>query len=102
MPACLGLSFLGECAYNPQSPEVVYFSIGEGIAALTFTFAVQNFIRPVYELRMRLRGLTLIKIYSPVFLGSVFVVFGALTPSLPFPTEYVWAYPIVWEVLAGC
>ncbi len=38
---CLGL--IGHCLYDPAKPSLVYFSVGEAIAALALTFAFQQF-----------------------------------------------------------
>ncbi len=98
--ACLGLSWLGDCSYDPSAPGNLYFSLGEAVGALAFTLAVQQFLRPIYLFRLRSRYLSLGWLYSLVFagVGSAFV--AAIVPSLNLPRGW-WVYPVVWELLAA-
>lgn len=64
---CLGFEALGRCAYDPSNPQAIYFSLGEAIAALAFTLAVQQLLKPVYRFRLSARYLSLPKLYGLVF-----------------------------------
>jgi hypothetical protein len=66
---CLGLSILGMCSYNPAQPSPVYFSLGNAIAALGFTLAVQQFLKPIYLFRLRAYGLRLRYVLVVIFSG---------------------------------
>jgi hypothetical protein len=94
---CLGFEVLGLCAYDPSNPHLVYFSLGEAIAALAFTLAVQQLLKPVYRFRLSARYLSLSKLYGLVFLGLLAVSIAALLPSLPVPRSNPLAYPLLWN-----
>jgi hypothetical protein len=49
---CLGIGALGLCAYDPRQPFAIYFSLGDAIAALGFTLAVQQLLKPIYLFRL--------------------------------------------------
>jgi hypothetical protein len=58
--ACFGLNILGMCSYNPAQPASIYFTVGDAIAALGFTLAIQQLFKPIYLFRLRARGLKII------------------------------------------
>jgi hypothetical protein len=94
---CLGLSFLGSCFYNPAQPTPIYFSIGNAIAALALTLAIQQFLNPIYRFRLRAYGLKIGYLILPVFLGFGCTLVAALLPYLPLPRKSFLEYPVVWE-----
>ena len=98
---CLGLSFLGSCLYNPAQPAPVYFSIGNAIAALALTLAVQQFLTPIYRFRLRAYGLKISYLILPVFFGFVCALVATLLPNLPLPRKSFFEYPVVWEVFGS-
>jgi hypothetical protein len=98
---CLGLSVLGSCLYNPAQPTPIYFSVGNAIAALALTLAVQQFLTPIYRFRLRAYGLKISYLILPVFLGFVCSVIGALLPNLPIPHRSLLEYPVVWELFGA-
>jgi hypothetical protein len=98
---CLGLSALASCLYNPAQPSTIYFSIGEAVAALALTLAVQQFFSPIYRFRLRAYGLRFFYLIIPVFLGFACAVVAALLPSLPLNRRFFLEYPIVWEAIGG-
>jgi hypothetical protein len=98
---CLGLSFLGSCFYNPGHTSPVYFSIGDAIAALALTLAVQQFLTPIYRFRLRAYGLKISYLILPVFFGFVCVLAAALLPNLPLSRKSFLGYPIVWEIFGS-
>src|ERR1700737_4428239 len=98
---CLGLSFLGSCFYNPGQPAPIYFSIGNAIAALALTLAVQQFLTPIYRFRLRAYGLKISYLILPVFFGFVCALAAALLPNLPLPRKSLPEYPVVWEIFGS-
>lgn len=98
---CLGLEWLGMCAYDPAQPSPTYFSLGNAIAALVFTIAVQTFFKPIYELRLGVRHLSISRLYVLIFSAVGMTVIAALVPSFPILHGGPWGYPIVYEVLAA-
>ena len=98
---CLGFQFWGLCTYNPGQPGVTYFDIGSAIAALGFTLAIQQLLRPIYRFRRSSYGIQFSHLILGVFAGFVAVVFAAILPSLPVSRDYFWSYPIFWEVIGG-
>jgi hypothetical protein len=82
MYECLGIKVLGLCEYNPASPALVYFSIGDAIAALSIALVLPQFLKPIFLFRLRSRWLSLRTLYSLVFLGTAFAVVGSVLPSL--------------------
>ena len=102
MPDCLGISALGQCGYDPANPTISYFSIGEVVAALSITLALPQFLKPVYQFRLRAQSLGLTHIYATVFVASASVLFAAILPQLGLAGRNPIAYPILWELLAGC
>jgi hypothetical protein len=98
---CLGLSVLGSCLYDPAQPAPIYFSVGNAIAALALTLAVQQFLTPIYRFRLRAYGLKINYLIVPVFVGFVCSVIGALLPNLPLPHRSFFEYPVVWELIGA-
>jgi hypothetical protein len=101
MSFCFGLSWLGDCQYNPGLPASVYFSLGEAVGALAFTLAVQQLLRPIYRFRLAARRLRLSRLYMLVFAGAAATLIASALPSLPIPRDSPWAYPVVWEILGA-
>ncbi len=99
--ACLGLEALGTCVYDPTVPTTVYFSLGEVVAALGFTLAVQQLLKPIYHFRLTARHLSLTNLYVFVFAGALAAMAAALLPSLPLFHNAPWSYPIIWELIAA-
>jgi hypothetical protein len=99
--ACLGLSWLGTCRYNPAAPASIYFGLGQAIAALAFTFAVQQLLKPIYRFRLGIRYVPLSRLYICVFAGVGAVVIAALVPNFPILHSGPWGYAIAWEIGAA-
>jgi hypothetical protein len=95
--ACLGLTALGNCAYDPAAPSI-YFNLGAGIAALGFTFAVQQLLKPIYAFRLNVRHISLRELYGLVFLGMLAVIVASILPSFPALHHGPLGYPILWEI----
>src|SRR6185312_1432113 len=101
MHHCFGIAALGACAYNPDAPIVVYFSVGDAIAALGFTLAIQQLLKPVYLFRIRAYGLKLVHMPIMVFAGALCSVIAMILPNLPLHRESALTYPITWELIGG-
>ena len=89
------------CSYNPASPSSIYFSLGDVIAALGFTLAIQQFLKPIYLFRLQAYGIKLTYLFFFIFLGFISVVIAAILPSLPIAHSSPLGYPIVWELLGA-
>ena len=100
MHACLGLSWLGQCTYDPAAPASIYFSPGAAIGALAFTLAVHQLLRPIYRFRLSARYLRVRHLYIVVFAAAGATLIAALVPNFPVLHGGPWGYAIVWEVLA--
>ncbi len=101
MVDCLGFSFLGQCAYDPSNPMTVYFSIGEGIAALTITLIIPQFMKPIYRFRLQAQAISMTHVFGLVFAGTLCTIVAALLPHLNLSTMSFLAFPIVWEIAGG-
>lgn len=89
------------CAYNPAQPTFAYFTVGDAVAALGFTLAIQQLFRPIYLFRLRAYGLKIAYLFGAVFLGALCAGVAMLVPNLPISHTGMLAYPIFWELLAG-
>jgi hypothetical protein len=98
---CLGMSNFGLCTYNPAAPSANYFTVEGAIAALAFTLAIQQFVRPLYRFRMRAYGLKLSYFVVAVFVGAFCSVIAMLLPNLPLSHEGLLEYPVFWELMGG-
>src|ERR1700761_5198577 len=101
MYPCLGISSLGLCSYNPNSPPTIYLSLGEAISALGFVLAVEQLLKPIFSFRLKARFVSLTRLYSVVFMGVAFAVVAAVLPNIPIARSGPWSYPIVWELAAA-
>ena len=95
---CFGLSILGLCAYNPAQPASISFTIGDAIAALGFTLAIQQLFKPIYLFRLRAYGLRILHLAWAVFLGALCSVIALLLPNLPISHSGLLEYPLTWEL----
>jgi hypothetical protein len=98
---CFGLSFLGQCAYNPAQPSPTYFTIGDAVAALAFTLAVGQLFKPIHLFRLRAHGLKILHLSATVFLGAACAIVAAVLPNTPIEHRGMLEYPIFWEVVGG-
>jgi hypothetical protein len=96
---CFGL--LGLCAYNPAQPTPTYFTVGNAIAALGFTLAIQQLFKPIYRFRLRACGIPIRYLVWAVFLGALCSVVALLLPNLPFSHSGFLEYPLTWELFGG-
>ena len=99
--SCFGLSGLGLCAYNPAQPTPTYFTVGNAIAALGFTLAIQQLFKPIYRLRLQAYGVRVLYLVWAVFLGALCSVMALLLPNLPIAHVGLLEYPLTWELLGG-
>jgi hypothetical protein len=89
------------CAYNPAQPSSNYFTIGDAIAALGFTFAIQQLLKPIYLFRLRVYGLRILHLSVTVFVGALCSLIAAVIPNLPIKHDGILEYPVFWELLGG-
>lgn len=97
--ACLGISALGMCSYDPAHPANIYFSVGNATAALAFTFAIQQFIKPIYRFRLQAYGIKIWHLLLLVLAGFLCAVIAAVLPNIPVTQHSFLHYPIVWELI---
>ncbi|PZN93342.1 MAG: hypothetical protein DCF29_26460 [Alphaproteobacteria bacterium] len=91
----------GQCAYDPGNPAFSYFGLGEAAAALAFTLAVPQFIKPIYRMRLAARRIRTLHIFSLAFCGAAFSLIGGLLPHIPIQRDFPLAYPAIWEMAGG-
>lgn len=98
---CFGMDALGACSYDPAQPYQTYFTSGDAIAALAFTLAIQQLIKPIYLFRIHAYGLKLIYLPLFVFAGAFCSVIAMLLPNMPVPRGHLLAYPVLWELVGA-
>ena len=98
---CLGFKFLGECSYNPAIPSPSYFTIGDAVAALAFTLAVNQFLKPIYQFRLQSSGIRFSYVVWAVFVGAFCTVVAAAIPNLPLTRDNIFGFPVFWEIFGG-
>lgn len=89
------------CSYDPANAAFSYFGLGEAVAALAFTLAVPQFIKPIYRMRLAARRIRISYIFSLAFCGAGLGLIGGLLPHLPIQRNFPLAYPVIWEVAGG-
>jgi hypothetical protein len=89
------------CAYNPAQPTLAYFTVGDAIAALGFTLAIQQLFKPIYLFRLRAYGLRILYLSLAVFLGAVCSIIAMILPNLPISHEGLLEHPVFWELAGG-
>lgn len=99
--ACFGFELLGMCKYDPQAPSPTYFTIGDAVAALAFTLAVQQFLKPIYLFRLRAMGIRFSYLVCAIFTGALFTIVAAAVPSLAFLRGTTLGYALNWEISGG-
>ena len=97
--ACFGLSFLGQCSYDPATP-ISYFTLGDAVAAVAVTTGIEQFMKPIFVLRLRSQFMSLRRIYALIFFGVACVIVAAIVPSLSALHGLPFGYAIDWEILA--
>jgi|GEM_PF-2780270 len=97
---CTGITWLGLCNYDPAFPSPNYFTLGNAVTALAFTLTVQNFLKPIYILRLAIHYVTIWRLYALVFAGAFCCVIAASVPRMPFLHGFPIGYAIVWEFTA--
>lgn len=98
---CFGFELLGMCKYDPESPSSSYFTIGGAVTALTLTLAVQQFLKPIYQFRLRVMGVSFSFVICAVFIGAFCTIIAAAVPSISFLRGTPFGYPVNWEILGG-
>lgn len=101
LSACFGLELLGMCKYDPQAPSPSYFTIGDAVAALAFTLAVQQFLKPIYQFRLSAMGVRFSYVVCAAFIGAFLTVIAAIVPSVAFLRGTMLGHPVNWEIAGG-
>lgn len=99
---CLGLAWLAACSYNPAAPSTAYFTIGDGVAALSLLLLIPQFVKPLYDFRLSLRRITRPWLYGIATASFSIVLFSAIVPQMPFVGAQLVGWPVFWEFVAGC
>jgi hypothetical protein len=99
--ACFGLELLGMCKYDPQAPSPSYFTIGDAVAALAFTLAVQQFLKPIYQFRLSAMGVRFSYVVFAAFIGAFLTVIAAIVPNVVFLRGTMLGHPVNWEIAGG-
>ncbi len=86
--------------YDPLNP-IVYFDIGEAVAAIAILLAFISVATPTHKFRWALGWFRLRTAYFLFFLGLLFVLIAAALPVIPVTLPHITAYPIFWEMTAG-
>jgi hypothetical protein len=98
---CLGLRWLAECVYNPKAPAIAYFTIGDGVAALSLLLLIPQFVKPLYEFRLSMRRMKRSWLYAIATSSFLAILIAALVPQMPFAGATLVGWPVFWELLAG-
>lgn len=97
---CLGIAELGQCFYNPTRP-IVYFTVGNAVAAFAFTTVILQLLKPLYRYRIASYGLSFKYLISAILMGFIFSIIAALLPSIPFQDRTLFQYPLIYELLGA-
>lgn len=96
--ACLGLSILGGCSYDPSSPAWRIISLGDAIAAISLLIAFSQLLTPILKIRIS-------RLFPKVYVLWGFAAISILISSLlPFFPGHAWpllGYPIFWELVGS-
>lgn len=99
--ACLGLSILGHCSYDPASPSQLQFPIGGGISAIAILFLLEQFTDSTAKFRLSIRSWCKKSIPLLFLLAIISIFTAAVLPLIPGQALPLLGYPIFWEILAG-
>ena len=98
--ACLRLAILGIFLYDPKNP-IIYFSIGQLIAAIALFLAFTQLKKPIIKFRI-IVGKIKDKTINIIFIiAIIFVFIAAFLPFIPGHSIPFLGYPIFWEFIAG-
>jgi hypothetical protein len=98
---CLGVSWLPECVYNPAAPSAVYFTIGDGVAALSLLLLIPQIIKPLYEFRLGMIYIRKQTIYGVAIFSFLGVLVSAAIPQSSVASWPLVGWPVFWEICAG-
>lgn len=98
---CFGFELLGMCNYTPHAPMPSYFTMGDAVAALALTLAVQQFLKPIYQFRLHVLGVRFHYVVLAVFACFACITTATIVPHVPFLRGTPFGYPVNWEILGG-
>jgi hypothetical protein len=76
---CLGLRWLAECVYNPKVPTTAYFTIGDGVAALSLLLLIHAICGTLYEFRLSVRRIRSSWLYIAANTSFITVLIASAT-----------------------
>lgn len=89
------------CAYELAPRATNYFVLGHAVSALAFTLALQNFLKPIYRLRLAVRSLSIGRLYVVIFGAVGLTAFAAIVPQVPVSRSSWWGNSTLYELLAA-
>jgi len=95
------LELMAQYAYDPASPNRIYFSIGSAVMAVTLILAFNQLIRPITRFRLKTGWIKIKYVYSIIIIAILFVFVAAILPFIPGKALPLLRYPFFWEFLAG-
>jgi hypothetical protein len=98
---CFGIIKLGMCMYNPNMPQINYFSLGDALAACGLIIAIQQILRPILLFRLQAKKIKISYLYVIIFIGALASIIASSLPNIPFVSRGFLAYPVVWEIIGS-
>lgn len=95
-----GISDLKLCSYDPLNP-IVYFSLGEGIAALGLLFAILHLQKPIWKMTLRIRNKFARNLHWYfAIIGLFSLIISVLLTQFFIAHRTILHYPVFWELIA--
>ena len=95
------LELMAQYAYDPSSPNRIYFSIGSAVTAIALVLAFNQLIRPITKFRLATGFFSLTIAYVLFIIAILLVFVAAILPFIPGKAPPLIGYPVFWEVVAG-
>ena len=98
--ACLGLTILGECKYNPADPKS-YFTLGHLLSVIALLLALSQLTSPIIKFRVRSHSISYKLLFSTAIIAIVSIFIATILPFIPGRALPLIGYPIFWELLSA-
>ena len=95
------LELVGHLAYDPESPNRIYFSVGSAVTAIALVLAFSQMMGPIRRFRVRTGILPAWLAYGLFVVGIGLVFVAAVLPFVPGEALVPWRYPVLWEIGGG-
>jgi hypothetical protein len=95
---CLGLKFLGNCSYDPASPNLKLISLGDGIAAIALVLTFSQLL--TLPLKQRVNSV-FPRVYSLWVIAVACIILSSVLPFIPGEALPLLGYPIFWELVGS-